>query len=44
MLSVDPVNELVLAYFEVTLRVTEFDEHIWNFDLFQNLITSAVDD
>lgn len=44
MLSVDPVHELVLAYFEVTLRVTEFDEHIWNFDLFQNLITSAVDD
>jgi hypothetical protein len=35
---------LVGAYFEVTTRVTERWELLWNFDLFQNAITAAVDD
>ena len=41
---VDPEHEIVGVYCEVTLRVTESEEHLWNFDLFQNVITSAVDD
>ena len=41
---VDPENELVGAYFEVATRVTPDWEFLWNFDLFQNAITAAVDD
>jgi serine-type D-Ala-D-Ala carboxypeptidase len=41
---IDREHELVGAYFEVTTRVTEHMDHLWNFDLFQNVITSAVDD
>jgi CubicO group peptidase (beta-lactamase class C family) len=41
---IDREHELVGAYFEVTTRVTERMEHLWNFDLFQNSITAAVDD
>ena len=44
MFWVDPENELVGAYFEVTTRVTPEYEFLWNFDLFQNAITAAVDD
>ncbi len=44
MFWVDPEHELVGAYFEVTTRVTPDYEFLWNFDLFQNAITSAVDD
>jgi CubicO group peptidase (beta-lactamase class C family) len=41
---IDRKHEIVGAYFEVTTRVTENMDHLWNFDLFQNVITSAVDD
>jgi CubicO group peptidase (beta-lactamase class C family) len=41
---VDPVNEIVGVYFEVTMRITEFLEHRWNYDLFQNVVTAAVAD
>jgi CubicO group peptidase (beta-lactamase class C family) len=41
---IDRVHEMVGAYFEVTTRVTEQMDHLWNFDLFQNVITSAVED
>jgi serine-type D-Ala-D-Ala carboxypeptidase len=41
---IDPENELVGAYFEVATRVTPDYEFLWNFDLFQNAITAAVDD
>jgi CubicO group peptidase (beta-lactamase class C family) len=41
---IDPENELVGAYFEVATRVTPNWEFLWNFDLFQNAITAAVDD
>jgi CubicO group peptidase (beta-lactamase class C family) len=44
MLWVDPENELVGAYFEVATRVTPDYEFLWNFDLFQNAVTAAVDD
>jgi CubicO group peptidase (beta-lactamase class C family) len=44
MLWIDPHNELVIAYFEITTRVTEEWEFVWNFDLFQNAITAAVED
>jgi CubicO group peptidase (beta-lactamase class C family) len=44
MFWVDPEHELVGAYFEVTTRVTPEYEFLWNFDLFQNAITAAVDD
>ncbi len=43
-LWVDAGNEIVGVYMEVTMRVTELMEHLWNFDLFQNLVTSAVAD
>ena len=32
------------AYVEVATQVTENWEFRWNFDLFQNAITAAVDD
>ena len=44
MFWIDPAHELVGAYFEVTMRVTERWELLWNFDLFQNVITAAVED
>jgi CubicO group peptidase (beta-lactamase class C family) len=44
MFWVDPEHELVGAYFEVATRVTPDWEFLWNFDLFQNAITAAVDD
>ena len=43
-LWIDRERELVGVYFEVTTRVTEDFSHRWNFDLFQNVITAAVDD
>jgi CubicO group peptidase (beta-lactamase class C family) len=44
MFWVDPENELVGVYFEVATRMTPDWEFLWNFDLFQNAITAAVDD
>ena len=41
---IDREHELVGAYFEVATRMTERWEFLWNFDLFQNAITAAVDD
>jgi CubicO group peptidase (beta-lactamase class C family) len=41
---IDPVHEVVGAYFEVTTRLTQDYEFLWNFDLFQNAITAAVED
>jgi len=43
-LWIDREHELVGAYFEVCTRLTEQYEFLWNFDLFQNAITAAVDD
>jgi CubicO group peptidase (beta-lactamase class C family) len=43
-LWIDPAHELVGVYFEVTTRLSADHEHLWNFDLFQNAITAAVDD
>jgi hypothetical protein len=37
-------RKLTGAYFEVTSRETERREPLWNFDLFQNVITATVDD
>jgi CubicO group peptidase (beta-lactamase class C family) len=44
MFWIDPSHELVGAYFEVTTRLTERFEPLWSFDLFQNVITSALED
>jgi CubicO group peptidase (beta-lactamase class C family) len=44
VLWIDREHDLVGAYFEVTTRLTERLEQPWNFDLFQNAITAAVDD
>jgi CubicO group peptidase (beta-lactamase class C family) len=44
MFWVDPEHELVGAYFEVVTRMTPDWIFLWNFDLFQNAITAAVDD
>lgn len=41
---IDPERELVAAYFEVVTHMTEDQDFLWNFDLFQNAITAAVDD
>jgi CubicO group peptidase (beta-lactamase class C family) len=41
---IDLEHELVGAYFEVTTRLSANLEQLWNFDLFQNAITAAVDD
>ena len=41
---IDRDHELVGAYFEATKRVTKDYEFLWNFDLFQNVITTAVAD
>ncbi len=43
-LWIDTANEVVGVYFEVTMRITKDFEHLWNFDLFQNAVTSAVAD
>jgi CubicO group peptidase (beta-lactamase class C family) len=40
---VDREHELVGVYFEVSTRLTERYEMLWNFDLFQNAVTAAVD-
>ena len=39
---VDAVNDIVGVYLEVTMRVSEAGEHLWNYDLFQNAVTAAV--
>jgi CubicO group peptidase (beta-lactamase class C family) len=44
VLWIDPARDLVGTYFEVTTRLTERFEQLWSFDLFQNVITSAVED
>jgi len=44
MMWVDMQNQVVGVYLEVTLRVTEQVELLWNFDLFQNAVYAAVDD
>jgi CubicO group peptidase (beta-lactamase class C family) len=44
MFWIDPAHELTGAYFEATARLTERLEPHWIFDLFQNVITAAVDD
>jgi CubicO group peptidase (beta-lactamase class C family) len=41
---IDRDHELVGAYFEVTTHLTDDYHLLWNFDLFQNVITSAVED
>jgi CubicO group peptidase (beta-lactamase class C family) len=41
-LWIDPADEIVGVYMEVTMRITELLEHIWNCDLFQNVVSSAV--
>jgi CubicO group peptidase (beta-lactamase class C family) len=43
-LWIDPAEEIVGVYLEVTMRVTELLEHRWNYDLFHDLVTSAVAD
>ncbi len=43
-LWIDREHELVGIYCEVTTRVTEDFSHRWNFDLFQNVITAALQD
>jgi len=43
-LWVDAANEIVGAYLEVEMRITELREHLWNCDLFQNAVTAAVAD
>jgi CubicO group peptidase (beta-lactamase class C family) len=45
LLWVDPLYEIVGAYFSVGLRVLPpFDNHDWNADLFMNMATAAVVD
>jgi len=44
-LHIDPVNELVIAYLEVSLEMTEdLEPSSWSSDLFNDVLTSAVDD
>lgn len=40
----DPAREIVGVYLEVLLNMTEDLESLWNFDLFQNAVTAAVED
>jgi len=40
---IDRDHELVGAYFEVTTRLSADYNLLWNFDLFQNAITAAID-
>jgi len=44
MFWIDPEHELVGVYFEVITRLSAALDQLWNFDLFQNVITAAVDD
>ncbi len=44
MMWVDMQNQVVGVYLEVTLRVSEQVELLWNYDLFQNAVYAAVDD
>jgi CubicO group peptidase (beta-lactamase class C family) len=44
ILWMDPVYEIVGAYFSVELEITAQMEHKWNFDLFQNAVTAAISD
>jgi len=44
MMWIDLQQEIVGAYFSITLEVTPTLEHKWNFDLFQNAVTAAVSD
>ncbi len=41
---VDPGRELVGVYLSVLLEETADEEPLWNYDLFQNAVTAAVDD
>jgi CubicO group peptidase (beta-lactamase class C family) len=41
---IDRDHDLVGAYFEVTTRLNPDYNLLWNFDLFQNAITAALDD
>jgi CubicO group peptidase (beta-lactamase class C family) len=41
---IDLAHEVAGAYFEVVTRLSADFEQLWNFDLFQNAITAAVDD
>jgi CubicO group peptidase (beta-lactamase class C family) len=41
---IDRDHELIGAYFEVTTRLSPDYNLLWNFDLFQNAITAAVDE
>ncbi len=43
-LWVDPTHEIVGVYLETLLRASPDFEPFWNFDLFQNAVTSAVED
>jgi CubicO group peptidase (beta-lactamase class C family) len=44
LLWVDPTNEIVGVYFSVEMKSTPEFEPLWNADLFQNVVTSAVAD
>ncbi len=44
LLWVDPANEIVGVYFSIVLAETPDFEPLWNADLFQNVVTSAVED
>jgi CubicO group peptidase (beta-lactamase class C family) len=41
---IDLEHELVGSYFEVTTRLSANLEQLWNFDLFQNAVTAAVEE
>jgi len=43
MFWIDREREVVGAYFEVTRNISDRMEFKWNFDVFQNLITAAVE-
>ena len=44
LLWADPRDEIVGVYFSVDLAQTPNLEHLWNADLFQNVISSALED
>lgn len=44
MFWIDRERELVGAYFEVTRDISERMEFKWNFDVFQNAVTAALED
>ena len=44
LLWVDPRDEIVSCYFSIDLAVTPEMEPLWNADLFQNVVSSAVAD